>query len=268
MATNYSLDVQGPREYICNLLIPEKKIPQSIKDKCVPKVRKYFLQTSNAKKPNLIFKKLKKFYKDQKSKIDKTIGISSSSKKLPLTNEPAKLSTNEMKCKNRTKNWIVTNALKVMTQRPPSIPKNQCMVNTNKGDKFFFKSKRTVSGLEPVYVLKPDFGKIPKYLAERSKLVEISKKLLEDDLNLKAWNNAYHLITDDEREKLSIGLRQRWNEINQTYLSLPVFVDSNKVKRYQADLEQQLQLLEKDIGLVEDVRCLYVKGPQNIAEYY
>ncbi|XP_022162837.1 enkurin-like [Myzus persicae] len=152
--------------------------------------------------------------------------------------------------KEISKNFLRENIVDVV-RRVPLLPKHRVQ-DSRKGHIIVLNE----AGLEPTYVLKKDFGKLPLYIEkifkknETVRLVEIERtQAIKPPLRRLPEEECYELLT---------GLKTNWAELNRQFLLLPMLTDTvTKIKR-KTNLENQLGSLEKDITLLEKYSALYV----------
>lgn len=109
---------------------------------------------------------------------------------LPVRSKSANVTTKQFELEN------IRSAMMLKPRRPSAR-----YVDTRKGD--FHELER--SGLHPLYVYKPDFGKPPKYLTCRMKEISLrEEKRRAEEIKRQP---KYRYITRDERsELLRVGL--------------------------------------------------------------
>lgn len=287
----------GPREYIYNLL--PQQIPQyTTRFRCLPKLRKKLAEEPVKREkmktmgpPNkplqapVEYPEKREFLKKHsKAPMAKMIQSALDVKPVDRKDCPGKKdplpSIKTMingvdahgvpwKCYDKDSaqiNWISRNAISAITAEPGfrvPLEKQRCIVDTRKGDKYRLKSERTVSGLEPMYVYHKEVGKTPKYLVKRSKEIEQTKELLSRYNNERLLQSTDYLLTDQQREELLIGLKSAWDRYNRKYLGLASINDTLKGKAYKIYLEEQLDMLKKEVELVENNKFIFVEAPKD-----
>lgn len=65
-------------------------------------------------------------------------------------------------------------------------------------------------------------------------------------------------VTEEERETLIKGLKNKWDSLYKDYLRLPMVVDTPPKKMLKERLETELGQLEKDVQLLETYKDIYV----------
>ncbi|VDL93819.1 unnamed protein product [Schistocephalus solidus] len=163
---------------------------------------------------------------------------------------------------NRT-NWIERNAIRAITSKPgyrAEHPEHRVQVYTRHGDKMYLDNKKTHSGLEKLFVYKPAYGKVPKYIKIRAKAIKETRELYSHYLNEKSLQGTDYLLTEEERKDLLFGLKAAWDRYNASYLRLSSSSTTLKSKAYKVYLEKQLDCLEKDIQLVQSHPYIFVEA--------
>lgn len=133
----------------------------------------------------------------------------------------------------------------------PHQPKRS-YVDTKKGDAHALQS----SGLEPHYVLKKTFGKIPNYLHQRQLQADTPEKEKETEKNQFKLKGRY--ITQPERQALLQGLKHNREELQKAYQLLPILTDTITKKKHKIKLEEELKQLESGISTLERHPHIYV----------
>ncbi|XP_052861408.1 enkurin [Anopheles cruzii] len=142
------------------------------------------------------------------------------------------------------------NIQKVVTANPKK-PRAR-YADTRKGD--FHDLEK--SGLTPIYMCKPKFGKIPQYLTRRKKDLAVQKERLVEETAQQKPRCSY--ISQEERVELLRGLKQNWEKLQQEYQSLPLLTDTVPKMIRKAKLENNLKQLEKDILTIENNLYIYI----------
>jgi hypothetical protein len=130
------------------------------------------------------------------------------------------------------KDYVVSNAVEVII----AAPKNVCADRTN-------------------YLMKADYGKIPKYMKKIRKELEIERyrdeKLKQEQQE--SLKSKRRVLSIDERRSLLASLKERWNNVNKEYQQMThmtVLDTLSKVQRKEA-FEKELDQIEKDIALFD-----------------
>ncbi|KAL0218926.1 hypothetical protein P9112_004579 [Eukaryota sp. TZLM1-RC] len=136
-----------------------------------------------------------------------------------------------------TKSFITTNAVEACLQRPPAPTKNNVQ-----------------------YTKKPDYGTVPAYLETIKKEVEQeydTLRHLQEERNNASRQATVDVLSEEERQELLQGLRQRWDEAYQEFSRLPMVIDTeskinrkNYLERLMNQLEQDIAKLEKGLVLI------------------
>lgn len=165
---------------------------------------------------------------------------------VPRKNDLAMTSNQVMKCVD----FKVENIKKVVNASPKKVRSRYA--DTRKGD--FHDLEK--SGLMPVYICGPKYGKVPEYLERRKKDIEAQKqRALEKMADQKPSCEA---ISQDERLQLLTGLKKNWENLQREYQSLPLLIDTVPKMIRKAKLEKALKELEKDILMIENNPYIYV----------
>uniref|UniRef100_A0A182QMK2 Enkurin domain-containing protein n=1 Tax=Anopheles farauti TaxID=69004 RepID=A0A182QMK2_9DIPT len=142
------------------------------------------------------------------------------------------------------------NIKKVVTTSPKKARARYA--DTRKGD--FHDLER--SGLMPIYMCRPKFGKVPQYLTRRKKDLIAQKERLIEECSQQKPRCSY--ISQEERVDLLKGLKQNWEKLQQEYQSLPLLTDTVPKMIRKAKLENNLKQLEKDILTIENNPYIYI----------
>ncbi|KAF5295488.1 hypothetical protein FQR65_LT10476 [Abscondita terminalis] len=199
----------------------------------------------------------KTFQVRDKVKIDKTTATWSLLQPVVPTSILLKEDKERRKNLPPQKNFIHVNIKKAITQKPKE-PEEKMVLDR------FGTSKKMSAGLEPVYIYKDTFGKIPKYLKkfirEREKALLLQKDLIGTD------QPKCRYITEEQRELLLKGLKENWEELQKSYQGLPILIDTIPKKHRKVKLEEELKKLEKDIVLVETHPYIYVYDDNDLID--
>ncbi|KAL6266323.1 hypothetical protein P5V15_003180 [Pogonomyrmex californicus] len=156
----------------------------------------------------------------------------------------------------REKNFVKQNILCVKRSYPAK-PKRR-FVDTRYGDMHDLKS----SGLYPVYIHKKNYGKIPRFIAinAKSRRMETEMTVQRDVLNGDKISKlpACRYIDKKERKMLLDGMKQKWEEAMKLFQGLPFLTDTPPKAQRKAEMERELQQLEKDITIIEQHPHIYV----------
>lgn len=110
---------------------------------------------------------------------------------------------------------------------------------------------------DPVqYTKKPDYGKIPTYLAKNKAKINAEKAAIEQYLATKAEEDAYgngtvRKMSEDERNHLLLHLKSKWEEVNSVYQKMTFTLDTPAKQKRKENYEQTLSQIEKDIQRLE-----------------
>lgn len=165
---------------------------------------------------------------------------------VPKKEELAASQQQVMKCVD----FKVENIKKVVCSNPKKVRPRYA--DTRKGD--FHDLEK--SGLVPVYMCQPKYGKVPEYLHRRKKDLEAQKQRLMD--KMAEQKSACAAISQEERLELLKGLKKNWENLQREYQSLPLLIDTVPKMIRKAKLEKGLKELEKDILMMENNPYIYV----------
>ena len=169
------------------------------------------------------------------------------------------------------KNFIQTNALDVVMTVPKQPERN--VVDDRFGDKYPIDQ----SGLAPKYVLKKvnfsfsiasheplcffcfqNFGEVPVYIKTRREDMEKAKQEYQAYVSDYFRRGAMREMPDNERQTIIDGLKQQWEDVHHEYQTLSVIIDTVPKRMHKERLEHQMQLLEKDIDLLQKHQVIYI----------
>uniref|UniRef100_A0A1B6E8Q5 Enkurin domain-containing protein n=1 Tax=Clastoptera arizonana TaxID=38151 RepID=A0A1B6E8Q5_9HEMI len=167
---------------------------------------------------------------------------------------PSKVQKINKEDKTEEKNFRKENILKAVRAVPKQpVPK---IADTKDGHKLLLEP----SGLQPHHIFRKGFGKTPKYIKDRLKVIEERDKEVRELLNKKKAPLRY--VTEDERMLMLKGLKKNWDELQKEFQLLPMVTDTvPKIKR-KTNLEKRLKELEKDIDLIERNPLIYVSAEE------
>eukprot|EP00050_Salpingoeca_kvevrii_P006843 m.292081 g.292081 ORF g.292081 m.292081 type:complete len:260 (-) comp12564_c0_seq1:225-1004(-) len=143
------------------------------------------------------------------------------------------------------KDFIKTNAVHAITAVPT---KKEGIVIDGAGQRF----DAGEAGLLPKYSKKKDFGKTPAYLTKKKQQEAADREAYEHyAAEAAARNSPYYQVSEQERQQLVRGLKANWEQLHHEYQSLPVLADTAAKKHKRAQMEAQLNQIEKDIERLE-----------------
>eukprot|EP00968_Pinguiococcus_pyrenoidosus_P003145 scaffold184_cov316-Pinguiococcus_pyrenoidosus.AAC.43 len=140
------------------------------------------------------------------------------------------------------KNYIVGNAIEAILQAPAE--------------------PRVV---EYNYLEKPDYGKVPKYLAKVREEVEQENKIIDEYIQerlgeQKAAKATLSELDELERQDLIKKLKAKWNTVNKRYQRMTHVVKlENFQKRRKETFETELSELEKQIATLSRTGTVFVQ---------
>ncbi|KAF5283531.1 hypothetical protein FQA39_LY17311 [Lamprigera yunnana] len=148
-----------------------------------------------------------------------------------------------------TRNFVQVNikkSLKLLSKTP----EKRIVINC------YGTTKKMSAGMEPVYIYKVDYGRIPDYLSKFIRARERDEQLKRDSIGTEQPKCIY--VTKEQREQLLEGLKQNWEELQKIYQGLPILIDTLPKMQRKVKLEEALKLLERDIVLIEKHPYIYV----------
>lgn len=151
-----------------------------------------------------------------------------------------------------TKNFITLNAVENIMSVPTKPGKN--MVDTKSGD----KQPLDNSGLEPKFIHKKEFGKVPQYLVTRKEEVERAQDEYDAYIAENFRRGAMKQLSGGERQEILNGLKSNWEQLHHEYQGLSVVTDTAPKKNRKERMEAEMKQLERDIETVEKHRVIYV----------
>lgn len=140
---------------------------------------------------------------------------------------------------------IHENAIRNITSIP-KMPK-KIYVDSNNGH----KNDLLTSGLVPRYSIQENFGKVPKYIETRKKLVEQTQKDFDKFIYSQCKNEALSTVDANEKAYILNCLKDKWSKLHHEYQGLSVVTDTAPKKNRKEKLENAMSQIEKDIGFFE-----------------
>ncbi len=104
------------------------------------------------------------------------------------------------------------------------------------------------------YLKKKDFGKVPRYIEriKRSVQREQARRAKQAQDAEAARNATKRTLTTEERAQLLVGLKARWESVNNEYQKITHMTNLDtlcKVRRKE-NFESELNQIEKDMDLL------------------
>ena len=102
---------------------------------------------------------------------------------------------------------------------------------------------------EPLWTQKAEFGKVPDYLGKIKQEIQDEYEYIQQlQQQHETSGKAMKKLSEDEKENLIDGLRQKWNELHERYQSFSFAMPNDKVhiQRREA-VENQMDAIEKSI---------------------
>lgn len=140
---------------------------------------------------------------------------------------------------------IHENAIRNITSIP-KMPK-KIYVDSNNGN----KNDLLTSGLVPRYSIQNNFGKVPKYIETRKKLVEKTQQEFDKFIYSQCKNEALSTVDADEKSYILNCLKDKWSKLHHEYQGLSVVTDTAPKKNRKEKLENAMSQIEKDIEFFE-----------------
>ncbi|NXA80017.1 ENKUR protein, partial [Thryothorus ludovicianus] len=150
------------------------------------------------------------------------------------------------------KNFINKNAVAVITGKPKK-PRHFC-VDTRQGDKYLLEP----SGLFPKYIKKKCYGVTPKYVTERKEEMKREEEEYQALVLEHLKKHAMKSLSEEERTNILQGLKEKWEEVNHEFQSLPILTDTRYKQMHKEELELKLKQLEHDIAAIEKHKIIYI----------
>ena len=206
--------------------------------------------------------------------VSSTFGPSQRSDSTPK-NYLKKGSGNPISPKNASQGGFIRNHPDIRPKEP--VPnRNEMPIMGLKTSKNFIKnnaveailSRAKLKNIEEVnYLQKPNYGKVPSYLAQVNEEVKREKEVIEGLVkeNMKestCAGNTDIKMNENEREALINKLKGRWDEVNKTYEKIchrtnnTTFGDIKRKEAQEADLKQ----LEDDIELLSRPGPIFIRS--------
>ncbi|KAL0961645.1 hypothetical protein UPYG_G00353570 [Umbra pygmaea] len=164
---------------------------------------------------------------------------------------PAKAEQPLMRIQTK-KDFVKTNAIEnimAVPRKPQPI-----YADTKTGDKQLLEH----SGLVPKYIKKKDFGKIPKYLQQRTEKVRMAQEEYDSYVKERMKQGSMKKLSEEEHSNILQGLKKNWGELHHQYQGLSVVTDTITKKHRKERLELEMKQLEQDIDLIERYKTIYI----------
>lgn len=121
-----------------------------------------------------------------------------------------------------------------------------------------FGDTKSLKEVEPVYVLKTSFGKVPKYIIEQH-IGDLYDQPAGGEKIEHAKSYKCNLIQEIEHYEMLKNLKENWTETYREYQKLPLKPIKGYVAQKRAQLDNHLNALERDIRLLERHPIIYMK---------
>uniref|UniRef100_A0A3B3YVI5 Enkurin domain-containing protein n=1 Tax=Poecilia mexicana TaxID=48701 RepID=A0A3B3YVI5_9TELE len=148
-------------------------------------------------------------------------------------------------------NYLKKNFLKQLTTTTADVKPKPSRVDFAQAHKQLLQS----AGLIPKYIVKKDYGEIPKYLQQRR---EAEQQVRDDQEKLEKLKQATRQVSEEERNAALEGLKKKWHEVHREYQGLPFILYTPSQKGRKVHMEEQLTELEKHIRLLEKFKTIYI----------
>ncbi|KAL9654316.1 hypothetical protein ABK040_010347 [Willaertia magna] len=109
---------------------------------------------------------------------------------------------------------------------------------------------KKVKPVEPLWTQKAEYGKVPDYLQKIKQEIQDEYEYIQQlqEQQQQRGNKAMRKLTEDEKEELLNGLKERWNELHDKYQSFSFTMPNDKVHiQRKEDVEQAMDQVERDI---------------------
>jgi len=125
-------------------------------------------------------------------------------------------------------------------------------------DRFGDKFPIDPSGLLPKYLKKKNFGEVPVYIKQRQEDVKKAQDEYSSFMTDYFRRGAMREMAENERRTIIDGLKKQWEDVHHEYQQLSVIIDTIPKRQRKERLEHSMQLLEKDIDLLEKHQLIYI----------
>ncbi|GAQ87417.1 hypothetical protein KFL_003510110 [Klebsormidium nitens] len=125
-------------------------------------------------------------------------------------------------------------------------------------------SPKKLKDAPPLATQKKDYGKVPGYLTkvkdqvkrEKEHIEHLTQKMMHDG----ASDGIRHM-SEEERQELIVGLKQKWQRINEAYQKMSFTLDTGTKKAKKEQYEAELAQIEKDIETLSRRVVLVAEEP-------
>lgn len=116
------------------------------------------------------------------------------------------------------------------------------------------------SGMIPIFIHKPKFGKVPEYLKKiKGKLLKQEQEESDQQID-SSVEDKLQAISLEEKNDLIKGLQHNWNLLQKEYQQLSLITDTVPKMLRKTKLENNLKNIERDIVLLNSNQsCIYIK---------
>lgn len=148
--------------------------------------------------------------------------------------------------------YIAENALKNIKSVASEAQRN--VVDSRKGSKQVLER----SGLEPVFVFKKEYGRTPEYLEKRKEEMARNDEDVRRYMEERSRDGEMGMMSEGDKDKIILGLKQNWDYIYKEYLGLPMLIDTPAKRQHKERLEKAMKELETDVQLLQSHHSIYV----------
>ena len=131
---------------------------------------------------------------------------------------------------------------------------------------FLFSEPRHSKPGEPNYLLKEDYGQVPKYLSLVKEEVRRENDMIDRYVKEKMGEieeapEVFERMPEDERNSLLDALKEKWDFLNRKYQKIThhVSLDTIGELRRKEDMESALKQVEADIDKLERAAAILIK---------
>ncbi|CAF1538982.1 unnamed protein product, partial [Didymodactylos carnosus] len=103
-----------------------------------------------------------------------------------------------------------------------------------------------------------DFGEVPVYIKRRQEDMKKAQDEYSSYVTDYFRRGAMREMAEQERHTIIDGLKKQWEDVHHEYQTLSVIIDTIPKRQRKERLEHEMQLLEKDIDLLEKHQVIYI----------
>ncbi|OAF67525.1 hypothetical protein A3Q56_04736 [Intoshia linei] len=150
------------------------------------------------------------------------------------------------------KNFVKKNAIENIMIVPKKPAHN--VVDQRNGQ----KQNINKAGLIKQYILKNEYGKLPKYLKKFNENCKLQKEYFDKITQEKLDQSSLKKISQENRTRLLDSLKKTWENYYSTYQTISVITDTVPKKQRKEYLENQMKRLEREIEHIESYPIIYI----------